>query len=105
MSSWITSQWASELRQLWNEYDPIGVYSFGDESSDCSQDEYDSYHGLILRHLNNQSTHDVIYNDVLQLATGHIGLSLTTGLESNTSEFVDKVMTWFESKKPELKNL
>lgn len=101
MSSWITSEWAQELRSLWNEYDPIGVYLFED-SDDQPKDEYDSYHGVIISHLNKGSSHEWIFKAVKHAVTVNIGMSWNSHLEKDTNEFVSKVLAWFETKKPEL---
>jgi len=102
VSSWITSEWGQELRQLWNEYDPIGVYSFED-ASDWPIDEYDSYHGILVKHLNKGSTHEWIFKDIKHAVTVNIGMTWNSHLEKRTNRFVSNVLAWFETKKPELK--
>ena len=100
MSSWNTSEWAKELRQLWNEYDPIGVYQ-GEAISEWP-DEYDSYHGIIIKHLNKGSSHEWIFKGVKHAVTVNIGMTWNSHLEKNTNDFVSKVLAWYETKKPEL---
>ena len=100
MSSWLTSNWAKELRQLWNDYDPIGVYQGGINPE--WPDEYDSYHGIIIKHLNEGSKQEWIVKDVKHVVTVNIGMTWNTHLEKSTNEFVSKVLAWFETKKPEL---
>jgi len=102
VSVWITSDWAQELRKLWNQYDPIGVFSF-DDTHDWSDDEYDSYHNIIIKHLNKGSTHEWIVKDVKHAVTVNIGLSWNEHLEKETHIFVSNVLAWFETKKPELR--
>jgi lactate dehydrogenase-like 2-hydroxyacid dehydrogenase len=101
VSSWITSNWAEELRSLWNEYDPIGVFTFED-SNDWPKDEYDAYHGTIIKHLNLGSDSHAIVRDVKKVVTGHIGLTWNEHLETRTNEFATNILDWFETKKPEL---
>ena len=103
MSSWKTSQWAEELRQLWNEYDPIGVFPVDKKIVEWPDDEYGSYHGIIIKHLNKGSGHEWIFKDVKHAVTVNIGMTWNSHLEKSTNEFVSKVLTWFETKQPELK--
>ena len=87
---------------MWNEYDPIGVYHFED-SNDWPKDEYDSYHGIIITHLNKGSSHEWIFKAVKHTVTVNMGMTWNPRLEKDTNEFVSKVITWFETKKPELR--
>lgn len=90
MSSWIESEWAKELRQLWNEYDPIGVYSFDEKDSQWPEDEYDSYHGVIIKHLNKGSTHDWIFKDIKHVVTVNIGMTWNSQLEKTPINLFQK---------------
>ena len=71
--------------------------------SDWPKDEYDSYHGVILKHLNEGSDSYKIFNAVKHVVTVNIGMSWTDPVEKRTRSFVENVLDWFETKKPELK--
>ena len=101
VSSWITSKWGKELQKLWNDYDPIGVFQ-GEHDSEWPDDEYDSYHNIIIKHLNKGSSHEWIFKAVKHTVTINIGLSWNERLEKRTNEFVENVLHWFATKKPEL---
>lgn len=101
MSSWNTSEWAEELRALWNSYDPIGVYSFED-SSEWPKDEYDSYHGLVLSLLQSGADDYKFMSRIKHLVTVSIGMTWNARLENDTKAFIKSTRSWFETKKPEL---
>ncbi len=103
MSSWRTSEWAQELRQLWNNYDPIGVYHFEGDGFDGPSDEYDSYHGLVLKLLKERSSDDAFLKELKQLTTGHIGLTWSDGLEKLTKVFIKELRSWYAIKSLEVK--
>jgi len=103
MSSWITSEWAQELRQLWNNYDPIGVYHAQNDINDWPSDEYDGYHGLVLKLLKEGSSDDAFLKELKRLATGHIGLAWSDGLEKLTRLFIKELRVWYVIKSLEIK--
>lgn len=91
-----TSQQFEELRQLWNDFDPIGVYQ--NTQNPERPDEYDSYHNSIIKHLNNGSGHEWIVKSVKRNLTVNMGLSWNSQLEKDTNEFVSKALAWFKKK-------
>ena len=99
MSSWITSEWATELRVLWNQFDPIGGISSTNLETD---DEYDSYHRIILKHLNEGSDNYKLLHAIKHVVTVNMGMSWNDHLEKSTRSFIENVLNWFETKKPEL---
>ncbi len=103
MSSWVTSEWGLELRELWNEFDPIGVFPVDTSIVVNPVDEYDGYHGLIIKHLNQSSPSQVIFKDIQKLVTEKFGMSWNDEMAISTNKFIEDVMSWFEIKKPELK--
>ena len=77
------------LRELWNEWDPIGV------ASPALQDEYDSYLGPTLTLLERGSTEDEITDYLSYLVRDYIGLG-DEGVEySQPREFARTLQAWF----------
>jgi len=78
-----------ELRDLWNEFDPIGVF---DGSDEWPLDEYEDYCGPSLRLLEQNATPSEL--EVYVHSTFNY-----MGIEDNDKEiqgFVRKIQTWFQ---------
>ena len=102
MSSWITSEWASELRDLWNKYDPIGVFPVDENFVQNPLDEYDSYHGIVLKRLNENASPRVLTKDIKKIVTLQMGMTWNRQLKASTKQFVQNCYAWFETKKDEI---
>jgi hypothetical protein len=78
----------SDLNNLWNDFDPIGV--MGDV--DSPTDEYESYVlpllGLLIHNAIISDLHDYVVK-----ALDNMGLTLNDDV---IEEFVQKVQSWFE---------
>jgi hypothetical protein len=77
----------SELRALWNEYDPIGVSP--------PPDEYDTYVGPMLRLLEQGTSEAALAAHVKSEVTGHMGLTWNDYLEERTAAFARRCCQWF----------
>jgi hypothetical protein len=80
-----------ELRSLWNEFDPIGVY--GSKESDWPLDEYESYCGPCMRLLE-QGTKDHELEATVHSALDHMGVDANY---KEIKEFVRKMQIWFQT--------
>jgi hypothetical protein len=81
----------SELRKLWNEYDPIGVV----EDSDID-DEYDAYVGPHLNLLERGATDTEIFEHIKGKVTGYMGMTWSQHLSAITQLFVLRSREWFD---------
>jgi hypothetical protein len=84
----------SQARDLWNEWDPIGVFSIG---RDWPRDEYESYVGPTLRLLERGASTDEIVRFLDETASGHIGLTE----HPDPRPFAVQLQTWFADKWPD----
>lgn len=85
-------RWA-ELRELWNEFDPIGVMRY----PDWPRDEYESYCGPTLRLLE-QNAGDKELEDYIQSAFDHMGIAAD---DNEIKDFIKKLRGWFQKYWPE----
>jgi hypothetical protein len=100
MSFKVKNEWRLELRELWNQFDPIGVIS---ETCVAIDSEYDSYHRMTLKHLNDGSDSYKFFMAIKHVITVNIGMTWNEKLEEGTHLFVSLVMEWFETKIPDTK--
>jgi hypothetical protein len=84
----------SEVRALWNEWDPIGV-------SDAVDDEYDSYLGPTLRLLENDASTEEIERYLAFVVLDRMGMSDVPDGPPNRRQFALKLRTWYQTKWPE----
>jgi hypothetical protein len=84
----------SQLRALWNEWDPIGV-------ADAVQDEYDSYLGPTLRLLESHASVAQLEHYLADVTLGHMGLSDVPEGASLRHKFVLQLNTWYEANWPD----
>jgi hypothetical protein len=86
----------AELRDLVNEWDPIGLIELG-----APRDEYDCLVGPILRHLEaNNSVHEIAAFLDRQMVD-HFGVSGVTGSQT----FAAKVQAWYVERWPGSENV
>ncbi len=78
----------SEIRRLWNEWDPIGV------ASDANDDEYDAYLGPTLRLLEREVPDGEIVEFLKSVVHDRMGLSQ---MPSSPHEFAAKLKSWFSA--------
>lgn len=83
-----------ELRQLFNEWDPIGVYHF-DEDDDLPPDEYDCQIGPLLSAL--RAGHDAqrIADSLRLQLKNHFGLDPAN---SNPEAFAERLLNWWQNR-------
>ena len=82
-------QRVAEVRQLWNEWDPIGVV--GGNGLD---DEYDAYLAPTLRLLERDAPVDEVVAYLKWVTLEHMGLSQISAPET----FAERLRQWFKSK-------
>lgn len=83
-----------EIRDLWCEWDPIGVMS----DDDWPRDEYDSYLGPALRLLEAGATVDEIIKYLAYVELDYIGMSDTHLASAQRQEFAQKLRNWYATK-------
>ena len=81
------------MRQLWNDWDPIGVVS------EDIQDEYDSYVAPTLKLLDDGCPAGEIEAYLTSIVRDYIGLGEDGVRGSNPWAFARKIMDWYEEKK------
>ena len=79
-----------ELRELVNEWDPIGLISMG-----CPEDEYECLLDLLMRQLEASHKPKLIAQDLFTHISNHFGLSPD---KRKTLKFVEKASAWFSEK-------
>jgi hypothetical protein len=91
----LSRQRIKEIRALWREWDPIGVYR--DPESDCPPDEYDSYLGPCLRMLEQQDPTEELAKYLAYIVGEHMGLCETATAYPDALQFARKLQAWFSS--------
>jgi hypothetical protein len=86
-----------QMRDLWNEFDPIGVM----DMADWPRDEYESYLGPTLRLLESRASVDELQGYFAQVTLEHMGLNETPQFEMARRNFAMRVRDWFEAKWPD----
>ena len=81
----------AELRNLVNEWDPIGVM----DDPEWPRDEYDCLVGPVLRHLEARDGRDVIVAFLTTELVDHFGLDRAT---IRPHAFVERAATWFAAR-------
>lgn len=81
------------LRNLWNEWDPIGV------ASPMLDDEYDSYLAPTLDLLERGVTEDALTEYLGYLVRDRIGLGEEAVEHSNPRAFARNLQSWFSARK------
>ena len=76
----------NDIKRLWIEFDPIGVYGPG---SDWPDDEYNSYLGLTLELLEHNASFEQIKNEIHSIVHDHMMTSVSS---SAIDEFVTKLL-------------
>ena len=83
-----------EIRALWREWDPIGVYS--DPDSGCPPDEYDSYLGPCLRFLEQPGSEQELAKYLSYIVGEHMGLGDgSAAVYDDSLAFSKRLNLWF----------
>lgn len=82
-----------QVRELWLEFDPIGVMGM----SDWPRDEYDSYLGPTLRLLEHSASIDDLQNYLAQVTLEHMGMSDSPHFEMSRRNFAKRLKDWYEA--------
>ena len=88
-------QRVKEIRALWREWDPIGVYL--DPESDWPPDEYDSYLAPCLRLLEHQALAEELARYLAYIVGEHMGLGDPVTAYPGALQFAHKLQAWFSS--------
>lgn len=92
------SYW-NELKSLWHQFDPIGVYI--GEDPDWPDDEYDSYIDPTFALLSKKATFNELQSYIHYIVTQHMGMEQLNGAYINN--FVSKLQTWHLNYKNSIK--
>lgn len=85
-----------QVRDMWNEFDPIGVMGMGD----WSRDEYESYLGQTLRLLEQGASLEEIQKYLAFVTLEHMGLNETPQFEMSRRNFAKQLRDWYAEKWP-----
>lgn len=83
-------RWA-ELRDLWNQFDPIGIRP----GVDAPADEYESYVGPLMRLLEQNAPAEQLAAYIAECVFGTMGLSKTPEDQHACGEFAATAQAWF----------
>ena len=83
-----------QARKLWNDWDPIGVFSI---DSSWPLDEYESYVGPTLRLLERGASQNELASYFSKIAGDHMGLSAFPDPHS----FAERAKCWYEQDWPD----
>lgn len=85
-----------QVRDLWNEFDPIGVMGM----DDWPRDEYESYLGQTLRLLEQGASLEEIQKYLAFVTLEHMGLNETPEFELSRRNFAKRLRDWYVEKWP-----
>jgi len=88
-------QRVKEIRALWREFDPIGVYANPD--SGCPPDEYDNYLAPCLRLLEQDASTEDLAKYLSYIVGEYMGLGTTELVLSQSIAFAGKLQQWYAS--------
>jgi hypothetical protein len=86
-----------QVRDLWNQFDPIGVMGL----EDWPRDEYESYLGQTLRLLEQNASLEDIHKYLAMVTLEHMGLSESPEFEMSRRAFAKRLRDWYEDKWPD----
>lgn len=81
---------SSELRGLWNEFDPIGVIHMGYDILD----EYDSYQSDTLTCLRSEDSQNELLEYLEYITSEHMGIEVP---QKEIELFTKKLIIWFDT--------
>lgn len=85
-----------ELRVLWRQWDPIGVY--GNTGSDWPPDEYDNYLWPCLEQLETRVSTERLAAYLSYIVGEYMGLGNTETVNAQAADFAGKLEHWYASK-------
>ncbi len=85
-----------QIRDLWIEFDPIGVMGL----EDWPRDEYDSYLGPTLRLLEQGASLEEIQKYLAFVTLEYMGLNETSQAEKSRRAFAIRLRDWYTEKWP-----
>jgi hypothetical protein len=83
-----------QIRDLWNEFDPIGVMGM----EGWPRDEYESYLGQTLRLLEQNAPPEEIQKYLAFVTLEHMGLNETPPFEMSRQNFAKRLREWYAEK-------
>lgn len=90
------SQQIHEIRALWREWDPIGVYQ--DPESECPPDEYDFYLVPCVNLLVQRSSVEDLASYLAEVVGEGMGLGDRSIVYPDALRFAYKLQSWFSSR-------
>jgi hypothetical protein len=88
----------AEGRNLWNEFDPIGVFQI---DSEWPKDEYERYVGPTLRLCEEGKDLDAFREYLESVVYEHMGLNRTPLGQRAMEKFVEKFRDWYKASWPD----
>lgn len=85
-----------ELRALWREWDPMGVYASA--NSDCPPDEYDNYLWPCLKQLEQRVSAADLAGYLSYIVGEYMGLGMTELVQARAAVFASKLQRWYSAK-------
>lgn len=85
-----------QIRDLWNEFDPIGVMGM----PDWPRDEYEAYLGPTLRLLESHATADELQRYLAEVTLDRMGLSESPQFAMSRRQFAKRLRDWYEANWP-----
>ena len=81
-----------QARELWNEFDPIGVMGM----PDWPRDEYEAYLGPTLRFLEANAPIEDLQKYLAEVTLEHMGLGESPQFEMSRRQFAKRLRDWYE---------
>lgn len=81
----------NDIRKLWNEFDPIGVYSFSSTKETWPEDEYDSYVVRTLDLLEQDADEETLIKYITYICEQHMCIKVPA---SKIEGFASKLILW-----------
>ncbi len=85
-----------QIRDLWNQFDPIGVMG----TPDWPRDEYDAYLGPTLRLLEQSASPDDLHDYLAWVTLEHMCLSDSPQRAMARRQFAKELRDWYDTKWP-----
>lgn len=98
----VTRTVLNELRQLWNEFDPIDVMHMAEDGWKVD-DEYDAYLGQTLTHLGSDNPETDLENYLAYVVYNRMGLSQNGYMQEKIKKFIPKLQDWYITVEKRLK--
>jgi 6-phosphogluconolactonase/glucosamine-6-phosphate isomerase/deaminase len=99
MSHGLNKQVRDDLRKLWNEYDPIGIFPIDETLVVNPVDEYDSYHGVVLNLLMQGADKEKFLLELKKLTTEYFDADWNAKFKAQTEKFIANLIDWYDDEK------